>query len=319
MYSSGSFFSRLATRCRPLIGCFAVAVLLVLITSAATLAAYPLTVKDDLGNTVTLTAAPKRIISLAPSNTEILFALGLGDKIVAVDSNSNYPAAVATKEKVGSGRKPSIERIVALQPDLVFLWDLSAKDLQSQLTRLNIPAVAFAPGTLAEIYECILYIGSITGTEQAAKVVVDGMKQKVNQVTTTVAKARTKPLVFFEVWPDPLTTAGPGSFVDQLITLAGGRHVAADTKSAWPVISVEHVVTSNPDVLLTPFIIDAASPGNSDTVSVVIGKNRSWFAQVNAVRNKRIIQVDQDLISRAGPRLADGLLLVAKAIHPELF
>jgi iron complex transport system substrate-binding protein len=271
---------------------------------------YPITFKDDLGQVITLKAKPQRIISLAPSLTEILFALGLGEQLVAIDSYSNYPPATAEKEKVGSGLTPSIERIVALQPDIVFLWDLSAEDLQRQLQRLNIKAVTFAPQNVAQVMDSIRRIGEITGTPSAAADIVAGMQKTIDYVAALTSGIKTKPRVFFEIWPDPLMSAGPGSFIHELIGLAGGYNVASDAKTAWPVISVEHVVLNNPDVILTPFDRD---------MSVVYGKNKSWFAGVTAVKNGRIHWVDQDLISRAGPRMTEGLLMIARALHPQLF
>ncbi|HHW09724.1 MAG TPA: ABC transporter substrate-binding protein [Firmicutes bacterium] len=293
------------------------AVMLLFVGAAVTFTAggaaaesYPITFQDDLGQVFTLKAKPQRIISLAPSLTEILFALGLGEQVVAIDSYSNYPPATADIEKVGSGLQPSIERLVALQPDIVFLWDLATEDLQRQLQRVNIVAVTFAPQTITQVMDCIRRIGEITGTTAAAAEVVAGMQKTIDQVAALTAGIKVKPKVFFEIWPDPLMSAGPGSFVHELIGLAGGENVAGDTKTAWPVISVEHVVLKNPDVILTPF---------DQTMTVVYGKNKAWFAGVNAVKNGRIHQVDQDLISRAGPRMTEGLLLIAKSLHPELF
>lgn len=272
-------------------------------------AAYPLTIRDDLGQTITIDAEPQRIISLAPSNTEILFALGLGSKIVAVDTDSNYPPAVQGKPRVGSGLSPSLESIVALKPDLVLLWDNSARELQEKLLRLHIKAVTFAPQKLTEIYDCIERMGRITGAENAAHTVVAEMRRKVASVTAAVAKAPNRPLVFYEVWPDPLFTAGPGSFIDELINLAGGSNIAADAKTAWPVLSMETVIVRNPDVILTPF---------ARAESVISGKNKASWANIKAVRQNRVYQVDQDIISRPGPRLADGLMTIAKLLHPGL-
>jgi iron complex transport system substrate-binding protein len=283
--------------------------LLLLLSTCYASAAFPLTILDDLGQTLTISTAPQRIISLAPSNTEILFALGLDNRIVAVDTDSNYPPAVQRKTRVGSGLSPSLESIVALRPDLVLLWDNSAKELQQKLLQLNIKAVAFAPQRLTEIYGCIERIGRITGTEETAQTVVAGMRQKVATVTAAVAKSPGKPLVFYEVWPDPLFTAGPGSFIDELINLAGGTNIAADTKTAWPVLSMETVIVKNPDVILTPF---------ARAESVVSGKNKASWANIKAVRLNRVYQIDQDIMSRPGPRLADGLVTIAKLLHPGL-
>jgi iron complex transport system substrate-binding protein len=272
-------------------------------------AAFPVTITDDLGYQVTIAAKPKRIISMAPSNTEILFAIGAADQVIAVDSDSNYPPAAKNKASVGSALGASVERIIAYNPDLVLLWDASAGELRNQLARLGITTAVFSPQTLADVYVTITRIGAITGTEQGASTLINKMKQQVEKVKNTVAKATVKPLVLYEVWYDPLYTAGPGSLMNELINLAGGRNLAADAPSAWPTISMEVAITRNPDVVLTPF-----SPSESIT-----GRNGNLWANVNAVKNKRVIQIDQDIVSRPGPRITEALELIAKALHPSLF
>lgn len=280
-----------------------------LLAAGAHGAAYPQVFTDYMGNRITLSHAPQRIISAAPSLTEILFALGLGDRVVAVDTDSDYPAAATRKERIGSGLAPSFERIAALQPDLVLLWDASAQAVQQKLTRLGITAAVFSPQSFADVYACITTLGRLTGTESTAAAVVESMRKKVTLVTSTVSKARTRPVVLYEVWPNPLYTAGPGSLAHEMIELAGGRNLAADAKSPWPMYNLETAIAHNPEVILTPF----------DKEQSVVSLNKALWAQVSAVRNGRVCKVDQNLISRPGPRLADGLLAVAKAIHPELF
>ena len=298
--------SRSATKHRSLL----FLALLLLVSFSVAAASYPLTIRDDLGQTLTIPARPQRIVSMAPSNTEILFALGLDDRVIAVDSDSNYPPAAKKKADAGSALSPSVENLIALQPDLVLLWDASAKELQDKLLELGIKAVAFAPQNLAEVYECITRIGHLTDAEKAAQAVVSDMKRKVNAVTAAVKKTNNRPSVLFEVWPDPLFTAGPGSFVDELINLAGGTNIAADAKTAWPVLSMETVIVKNPEIILTPFAI---------AESVVSGPNKALWAGIKAVKDDRVFQVDQDIMSRPGPRLADGLVLIAKLLHPALF
>lgn len=283
--------------------------LFLLLATDAVWAAFPITLTDDLGYQVTLKAKPQRIISMAPSNTEILFAIGAADQVIAVDSDSDYPAAAKSKASAGSALGASVERIVSFNPDLVLLWDASAGELRNQLARLGITVAVFSPQTLADVYNTITRIGTLTGAEQGASAVVSRMKQQAEKVKNTVAKAATKPLVLYEVWYDPLYTAGPGSLANELITLAGGRNLAADAPSAWPAISMEVAITRNPDVILTPF-----PPSESIT-----GRHANLWANVNAVKNKRVVQIDQDIISRPGPRITEALELIAKALHPQLF
>jgi iron complex transport system substrate-binding protein len=283
--------------------------LFLLSATSSVWAAFPVSLTDDLGYQVTLASKPTRIISMAPSNTEILFAIGAADQVIAVDSDSDYPAAAKGKASVGSALGASVERIVAFNPDLVLLWDASAGELRNQLARLGITVAVFSPQALADVYETITKIGMLTGAEQGANALVNRMKQQADQVRNTVAKATTRPLVLYEVWYDPLYTAGPGSLMDELINLAGGRNLAADAPGAWPAISMETAVTRNPDVILTPF-----SPSESIT-----GRQAALWASVNAVKNKRIVQIDQNIVSRPGPRITEALELIAKALHPHLF
>ena len=278
--------------------------------SATVSAAYPLKVVDDLGHTVEFSHPPQRIISLTPAHTEIVYALGLESRLIGVDDFSDYPAAVACITKVGQPQTPSVELIISLRPDLIIAGDLADRAWVIELSKLNVPVVAYAPDNLVEVYEAITGIGQICGVEQKANDLVKKMKAQVSLVTTTVKKTTARPSVLFEIWSDPLYTAGPGSFIDELITLAGGRNVAASAKSEWPVLSVEAGLASNPDVIVTTLDM---------SMSVVSGPHKAAWAQVAAVRNKRVVQINQDMVSRPGPRLADGLLLMAKALHPNLF
>lgn len=280
-----------------------------LMSGTAWCASFPITVRDDLGNTISFNKPAQRVISLAPSNTEILFALGLDAKVIGVDSYSNYPAAALKKTKVGSPQTPAVEMIVSLRPDLVIIGDLSDKSLTDRLGRLGIPVLGLAPDNLVGVYNAIETIGKVCGADQPADALIAKMKNQTTAVVATVKKASTKPSVLVEIWPDPLYSAGPGSFMDELVTLAGGKNIAADAKSAWPVLSLETVVARNPDVIIT------TQPLNNSIAT----KAKSALAGTKAVQAGRIVMVDQDAISRPGPRLTEALLDVARALHPELF
>lgn len=280
------------------------------LTLYANATTYPLTVRDDLDRDVKFTRAPQRIISLASSHTEILYALGLEARVIALDDYSNYPAQTAQKPRVGNSQTPSLERIIAMQPDLILVGDVSDKALVDQLAKLGLPALGFAPHNLAEVYEAIEKIGLLCDVEQRATQIISSMKATQAAVVAAVKKSNTRPNVLFEVWCDPLYTAGPGSFIDELITMAGGKNIAADAKSAWPVLSLETAIAANPDVILTSLTIEQ---------SVVNQAHKAAWANVSAVKFGRVYVVDQDIISRPGPRITDGLLMIARLLHPELF
>lgn len=272
----------------------------------------PISVTDDAGRQVTLKAVPQRIISGAPSNTEILFALGLGDKVVGVDANSDYPEQAKTITKIGDGISPqttNFEQIVALKPDIFFAIKGQEK-IVAELDRLGIPAYIVDSPTIEDIIKDINAIGALTGAEKKAAEVTGDMQKRIDAVAAKVKDLPDdqRPLVFYEVWNEPLMTAGPGTFVDSLITLAGGRNVAADAKvGSWPEYSLETLIKKDPAVIITTF---------GDAASV---KARPGWAGIKAVKEGRILLVDPNIVVRPGPRIVSGLEQFAAAIHPELF
>lgn len=271
----------------------------------------PLSVTDDAGRTIRIEHWPQRLLSLAPSTTEILYAVGVGDRIVGTDSFSNYPADAKAKPKVGGIVDPDFEKMVTLQPDLAFVASGSRK-LLDKLEELKIPVVVLAPKALDDVFKSLRLAASLTGVEDKAGPVIASLQRRRDAVTARTAglPEAKRPLVFFEVWPEPLRSAGPGSFIDDVIRLAGGRNVAAATNAPWPEISAEAVVAANPELIITPF------PKTVEELTT--GARKSW-ASVAAVRDGRVRLIDQDLISRPGPRLIDALEAMAKLIHPELF
>ena len=290
--------------------------------AAAILSALPsaknatITVTDDLGREVNLPAAATRIVSLAPSNTEILFAVGAGDKVVGVTTYCNYPEAATTKETIGgfSPKTISVEKIVALQPDVVF----SAGGLQmpviEALEKLNIPVVALDPATIDGIYGDIELVGKITGNEDGAAAVVDDMKTRIAAVTEKVSQVpeSDRPTVFWETWDDPLMTAGPTSFIGQMIETAGGVNIFADVEDQYPTVSAEEVIARNPQVIM-------GSDSHGDKLTVEAISARPGWANIAAVQNGRIYLVQGDIASRAGPRVADAIEFMAAALYPDLF
>jgi iron complex transport system substrate-binding protein len=271
---------------------------------------YPIEVTDDFGNKVVIEKNPARIISLAPSHTEILFKLGLGNRVVAVSNFCDYPQEAKAKEKVGDAMSVNVERIIELEPDLVLQYGAGNEEVNQKLREAGINILSYEPESVQEVIDLITKIGEITQTQlNATKTTVD-MMSKLYYITGTVEKAE-KPKVFYEVWHDPLMTAGPGSFIDELITLAGGENIAKDAQGKYPQFEVEQLIERNPDVYLS------AKDSEDKTVESI--KKRDGFETINAIKNDRVYLLDPNIISRPGPRIVDGLELIAKSIHPELF
>ncbi|MGE5590204.1 MAG: ABC transporter substrate-binding protein [Bacillota bacterium] len=272
---------------------------------------YPLSVVDSLGRTVTLSQQPQRILSLAPSNTEILFALGLGDKVVGTDTFSDYPEEAKAKEKVGGLIDPNPEKMLALKPDVAFAIGGSEQQY-AKLLEQNVPVVVLQPKNLEQVYETIRLAGRVTGVPDKADAVIKQMQDRIAAVTakTQGLTDAQRPKVFYEVYHDPLMTVGPGSFIHDLIGLAGGRNIAEQVGKDYAEVSPELLVQQNPDLILSPYA--------DFLTSVKDGKYPAWSG-VTAVKEKRLFQVDDNMMSRSGPRLADALEQMARIIHPELF
>jgi iron complex transport system substrate-binding protein len=286
-------------------------------TSPATATPSSLTITDVAGRQVTLNGVPQRIISLAPSDTEILFALGVGSNVVAVDDFSDYPAAAKALPKIGgTGDKYNFEQIVALKPDVIFAAGITSPDVLKKLEDLQLTVVVLGveKTTFDSILTDIALAGQITGRADQARQLTDSMKQRLDAIKAKVATAKTKPRVYWELdATDPTKpyTVGPGTFVNDIITMAGGVNVFGNAGSAYPQVSAEQVVAANPEVIILP---DAAYGISVDSVG-----NRPGWQKIDAVKNKHIYPIDDSLVSRPGPRVVDGIEAAAKLIHPELF
>ena len=266
---------------------------------AAPIARFPLSIVDDTGVAVEIPREPVRIVSLAPSNTEILFALGLGDKVVGVTSACDYPEAVKKVDKIGD-YNINIEAVVAKRPDLVVaVADLQMPVIQ-KLRELKLRVVAVNPRTLDEVFHAIQVIGDVAGAGDAARRTADGLRARVAAVESKAAAipADSRPRVFVEIWNDPLMTAGAGTFVDDLVRRAGGRNSVGHIEG-WPQISPETVISGSTDVvILTCF-------NRSEVMA------RHEWRKVPAVVSGRVFEIHPDLMVRPGPRLVDGLEALA--------
>lgn len=278
---------------------------------------FPLEITDSTGNSITLDAEPEKIISLIPSNTEILFALGLGDKIIAVTENDNYPEEVFELDTVGD-YEINVEKIISLDPDLV-LAHVSGKDMSfdafEQLidAGINVYFVSDAQNIEAT-YESIKEIGKVTGAVDAAENLIAEMKaqfEKIVAIAEEIPEEERK-TVFFEITGEPeIYTAGTGTFFNELVELIHAEN-AANEIDGWAQIDPEAIVDLNPDVIITLY-----GKYTDDPVGEVL--NRDGFSDVNAVKNEQVFDIDDDPISRPGPRLVDGAKELAEVVYPEYF
>ncbi len=270
------------------------------------------TFTDEVGRQVELAHPPQRIISLAPSITEILFALQLEEKIVGVSNFCQFPAAAKKKEKIGDYARPSLEKIVALKPDLVIgLAEGELRTLVARLAELKIPVYISNPSNVAEIIVSIRHIGEITAAAKRAGVLVTQMEEKVKQIQEKV-KSFAQPRVLHVLNFEPLLSAGKGTFINDLIRLAGGKNLAAMAAGKYPRLSMEEVLAWDPEVLLL------ASMKSADPLL----EQKQWWQgwqTITAVRQGRVYILEADLIHRPSPRIVIGLEEVARALHPAAF
>jgi len=275
--------------------------------------AYPRTLVDDLGRNVTVPEKPVRVISLYPSFTETLFALGAGEQIVGVTKYCDYPPEALQKEQVGGVTTPDLEKVVALNPDVVLVDARLQQELVHGLENFGLTVVALYPKNLTEIIENIRTIGNVTGHEQEAQSLTADIEKRVKFITDRTNKlADSERLrVFYLVWYDPLKTMGPGSLVDELLQLAGGQNIAADAKEEVAAYSFEMVVQRNPQVIIL-------AGGSMTSITVDELKALERWQVIDAVKRDRVYMIDAALIAGARPRIVDGLEMITKCLHPEL-
>ena len=277
--------------------------------------AFPVTITDDGGNEVTIEEQPKSIVSLLPSSTETLFALGLDEEIVGVSDYDNYPVEATEKEKVGA-MDLNIEAILALQPDVAFLQEYHAENAAEAITQLQgvgIAVVIVETGSTFEaVYDSIEMIGTATGKMKEAEQIVTDMQEKVDELKEKTEAVTETKKVWVEIAPQPdIFTAGSGTYINEMLEMIGAENVAGHLEG-WPKVSEEEAVHLNPDVILTTygFYVD-------DAVEQVL--TREGWQEVHAVKNGDVYDVDSDKVTRAGPRLVDGMEEIAKVVYPDVF
>lgn len=278
-------------------------------------AAEEIVLHDGLGREISLEVPVERIVSLAPSNTEILYAIGAGDKVVGRDEFSDYPPEVSSLPSVGgSFTAYNYEAIVDLQPDLVLAAEINTAEQVQALEDLGLQVYWLAnPTSLEEMYANLLTLAALTGNEGQASALVEDLKTRVANVEQIIASAAETPKVFYELDstdPNAPWTAGSGTFIDTLISMSGGQNVVSHLEGQYLQISVEELVVQNPEIIL---LGDAAYGVSAESVAA-----RPGWDGIDAVRNGRVYAFDDNLVSRPGPRLVEGLEILARLLHPGL-
>jgi iron complex transport system substrate-binding protein len=300
--------------------CLLIALFSGLLTSCTTASestpATPNVITDQLGRKVTLkTNNPQRIVSLAPSNTENLFALGLGDRIVGVTDYDTYPPEAKTKPSIGGFSTPNIEEIINKNPDLILATDIHKDRVIPQLESKGLTVIALNPKTIDEVLAAITLIGKVTGAEKEAATLVADMKGRIKTITDKTSKlaGAEKHRVLEIVWHDPLMAAGSGTLHDELISKAGGINIAHDLTD-YADISLEAVIAANPEVMIAD-----VGMGEGEDLPFQFLMSEPRLKDTDARRNNRVYPINVELVSHPGPRTAIALEQLAKFIHPELF
>ena len=276
-------------------------------SSPSAAAAGPITVTDDSGVEVTLDQPATRIVSLAPANTEIAYAIGAGDKMVAGTSYDDYPEEATSLPKVGDFANPNVEKIASYDPELVLAAGGIQNKLRSKLEDLGMTVYVVDPTTYDGTIATIENVGKLAGADEGTAAVVDEMtaaKEEVQAKVSGLAAATT----FLEIYSKPLMTAGADTFIDDMIAIAGGENIGAQAGSGFPSFSTEVLVKDDPQV----YIADSGSmsdPGEID--------KRAGFGELTAVKDGKVYVIEDSIIARPGPRLAEGLRQLVTMIHPE--
>jgi iron complex transport system substrate-binding protein len=280
---------------------------------------------------------PKRIVSLSPSNTEMLFAVGAGNKVVGVTDHCDYPDELQQKLKklqtvsVGGYWNPSVDAINSLKPDLIVVSSHQCTvktnhcktncirkceqttKIAKKLENLGFNVLILSPHSLDDVLDQILLIGKVTGNAMEAEALVLNLKKRINAVTVNLKKVSKKPKVYFEVWNNPYISVNSKTWIGNLLDLAGGTNIFADSVTEWPLTSPKEIIKRNPDIMVFPVI--PGVPRFWGSFEAI--KKRQGWQNVNGIQNDRLYEIPRDFISRPGPRLVDALELLVSVISPR--
>ncbi len=266
---------------------------------------FPITVTDESNTKFTILSKPKRIISTMPSNTEILFNLGLSKKIVGVTTYCNYPKEARNKKKIGS-QSLNTEMIFALNPDIIIMLGDAQRNQIELLRKFGLPVFVINPHKLADVPSSIILLGKITGAKKEAEDLSVKMCAKIGEISK-IQKSLIKPKVFVCLYTEPLLTAGRDTFIDDMINLSGGINIGADAQGTYPLINFEKIIESDPDYI----IVSGKSKKEMDYF-----KTSSKWNGLKAIKENHIMLIDSDIITRPSPRLVEALDLINRFINP---
>jgi iron complex transport system substrate-binding protein len=275
---------------------------------------YPATqeFKDEVGREVAFPFPPRRIVSLAPNITEILFSLGLDEEIVGVSIHCNFPEKAMNKPRVGSYISLDYEKITSLKPDLIIATGAgNTRDMVERLEKLGFPTYVLFPRNFGDILKSIGHIGEVVNRKREARGINEEMRKRKQRVVE-IAQGLPRPKVFIQIGDVPLVTVGKGSFADDLIRLAGGENIAGKEKEVYPRFGMEEVLKRSPEVI----VISSMNP-QRDYRKILEAWTR--WKTIPAVKNGRLHLIDSDLLDRPSPRIIEGLEELAKVLHPEKF
>ena len=270
------------------------------------------TFKDEVEREVTFRFPPKRIVSLAPNITEILFSLGLDEEIVGVSIHCTFPEKANTKARIGSYIRLDFEKIISLKPDLIIATGAgNTKDMVGRLRELGFSTYVIYPKNFSDILKNIAHIGQVVNREKESRGIIEGLRKRSQQVIE-LTKDLPRPKVFIQIGEAPMVTVGKGSFADDLIRLAGGENIAGKEKEVYPRLGMEEILKRSPEVIM----ISSMNP-KGDYRKVF----QEWtrWKTLPAVKNGRVHIIDSDLIDRPSPRIIEGLEEFARILHPETF
>jgi iron complex transport system substrate-binding protein len=280
-------------------------------------ASTSITLIDDLGRTVVLAAPAQRVVSLAPANTEILFAVGAGGQVVGRDETSDFPADALALPTIGGYSGFNLEAIVALHPDLVLAQGggFNSPELVASLEELGLTVFSLPnPATMEGMFTNLETVATLTGHEEEVQILLVSLRARVAAVDEKILPLSYAPTVYYELdatEPSKPFTAGPGTFVDLLISRAGGINIGSALQGQWAQISLEQLVVANPAMII---LGDAAYGETPEKVS-----QRPGWGTLTAIQTGQVFPIDDNLVSRPGPRLVDGLEALAKLLHPGVF
>lgn len=288
---------------------------LLLISTGVMAQEFPVTINDSLEGEVKLDEKPTKIISLSPNMTEVLFAVGAGENVVGVTKFADYPKEATEVEVIGSITEPNIEKIITMEPDVVIASSVNKMETIERLKELDVKVAGFSANSVDKAIENIKTIAKLTGNQEKGEEIVTEMYIKIGEITNLVEdhlENNEKPKVFYEIWNDPLYTAGKNNFIDDLINMAGGINIGRLAEGQWPQYNLEKLLVEDPEVYIS-------TPHSAEMkVSKEKIKSREQYQSISAIKNDRVYVIDQDILNRPSPRLVKGLTLMTKAVFPEL-